>query len=229
MIPNIFETAIVLVSLIVFSFVSLEKKALDKKGVAIAIAVGLLVFLSGNIFDFFLMVVFFVVADASTKYARSFSKKKHEVRTTENIIGNSGAALIVLFLGLQIGFLGAVAAALADTLSSEIGLLSKKKPVLITTFKTVEPGTDGGITSLGCLAALADAAIIAATYYFAVKDSFSGIAIAILLAGFSGSIADSILGALFERKGCLNNTHVNFLGSSTGAIIAFALSKLLGF
>ncbi len=229
MIPSIFETTIVLVSLIVFSVVSLKKKALDKKGVAIAIAVGLLVFLLGNIFDFFLMVVFFVVADASTKYARSFSKKKHEVRTMENIIGNSGAALIALFLGSQIGFFGAVAAALADTLSSEIGLLSKKKPVLITTFKTVEPGTDGGITRLGCLAALAGAAIIAIAYFTVTQNSVFGIAIIILLAGFSGSIADSIIGALFERKGGLNNTHVNFLGSSTGAIIAFALSKLLGF
>lgn len=226
--PVVFETIIVLVSLVVFSFFSIKKKALDVKGVAIGMIVGLIVFLFGNIFDFFIMIVFFVVADTCTRYARSFSKKKHEIRTIENIVGNSGAALMALAFGLQIGFLGAVAAALADTLSSEIGLLSKKKPVLITNFKKVEAGTNGGITALGCLAALAGAAIIAAANFFAMQPVIA-IAVSITIAGFLGSIADSIFGALLERNGLLNNMHVNFLGSSAGAIAAVLLSRLLCF
>ena len=229
MVPTLFEIAVVLVSLVVFSFVSLEKKALDSKGVLLGIAVGLFVFFFGGILDFAMMVVFFVVADSCTKYARKFSKKKHEVRTTENILGNSLAAMIALALGSQIGFFGAVSAALSDTLSSEIGLLSKRKPVLITTFKTVEHGTNGGITALGCFAAIVGAAIIAIAYFFGVQIASAGVMIAIMAAGFFGSLVDSFFGASFEKKGGLNNTQVNFIGSSAGAIAAFFLSKLLGF
>lgn len=220
------EAAVVLAILLFFSFVSLKKKSLDAEGVLIANIVGLIIFLLGNIHDFFLIVVFFAVAEICTRYARGFVKEKHETRTTGNIFGNSGAAVIALLLKSQIGFFGAVAAALADTLSSEIGLLSKKKPVLITTFRQVEPGTNGGITALGCLAALAGALIIAAAHFALFNNIF--LAAAIVVAGFSGSLADSVFGALFERKGGLNNTGVNFFGSSAGALIAFGFS-LLGF
>jgi uncharacterized protein (TIGR00297 family) len=224
---TIVEAGIVFAILVFFSIVSFKKKALDFEGVMIANIVGLAIFLRGNIVDFFSIVIFFVLAELCTRYSRAFQKKKHEIRTTSNILGNSGAAIIALFLGSQIGFFGAIAAALADTLSSEIGLLSKKKPVLITNFKPVKPGTDGGVTLLGCIAAVFGASVIG-IFHFAIFSNIN-LAIALVVAGFFGSIADSIAGALFERKGGLNNAEVNFLGSASGAIIAVLLAKALGF
>lgn len=53
----------------------------------------------------------------------------------------------------------------ADTFSSELGILSKSKPRLLTSwsFRQVPPGTNGGVTLAGTLAGFAGAFIIALT------------------------------------------------------------------
>lgn len=57
------------------------------------------------------------------------------------------------------------AAVSADTFSSELGILSKSKPRLLTSkdFREVPPGTNGGITLMGTLAGFLGAFIIAVT------------------------------------------------------------------
>lgn len=46
------------------------------------------------------------------------------------------------------------ACCLGDTLASELGILSKSPPILITSFKPVPPGTNGGMSVLGTVASL---------------------------------------------------------------------------
>ncbi|MFH1391498.1 MAG: DUF92 domain-containing protein [Candidatus Diapherotrites archaeon] len=214
---------ITILILATFSFFSYRKKLLNTTGIIIADIIGIIAFIRGGFLAFTTLVVFYIIAEAATKIARE-DHKKHEQRTTANIIGNSGAAIIALFLGQGIAFFGAISAALADTVSSEIGMLSKKNPVLITSFKKVEKGTDGGITLLGTIAGIIAAALIGLLFYFTISPNG---ALAIVIAGILGTIIDSLLGATLERKGILNNTQVNFLASSSGAIIAFLLSGII--
>ena len=47
--------------------------------------------------------------------------------------------------------------------------------------------------------------------------------VAIVLAGFLGSLVDSLLGALLERRGWLNNDAVNLLGTATAVGIAWVM------
>lgn len=100
------------------------------------------------------------------------------------------------------------AAVAADTFSSELGILSKSKPRLITApWRVVPPGTNGGVTATGLGAGLLGAFILSATstlflpfcrdWNFAEKTSFT---LALTAAGFSGTLLDSLLGALFQAS-----------------------------
>jgi len=218
------ETAIVLSITLIFSIVSFKKKLLNTTGIIFADVVGGLTFVLGGINSFAAIVLFYVVAESATRITKN--KENHEQRTTRNILGNAGAAILALFLGQVTPFFGAISAALADTVSSEIGMLSANNPRLITSFEKVKKGTDGGITLLGTIAALIAGALIGGFYYFAINASLK-IAILIVGAGFFGSIIDSVLGAIMERKGLLSNTQVNFIASSSGAIIVFLGMALL--
>ncbi|MFH1586260.1 MAG: DUF92 domain-containing protein [Candidatus Diapherotrites archaeon] len=230
--PPVYELSIVVIVLVLFSLISLWRNALDLKGVIAANIVGIAIFIRGGelgLVDFFVLVVMFVVAELSTRYARKKMGSEHGKRTSANVIGNSGGALIAILFGYQIAFFGAISAALADTVSSEFGMLSPKKPKLITTLKRVETGTDGGITRLGLAASFAGALMIGAIYFLAVRDLFP--AIAIVAAGIIGSLVDSLLGAVFERKKLLNNMQVNFLATLAGgisAVLIVAVGSLLG-
>ncbi len=220
-----YEAIFVLIVLLIFSAISFKRRLLDRDGTIIANIMGLAIYLLGGISSFLTVLLFFTVAELATKVGRSAIGSEHERRTIGNIMGNGAPALIALALGSNIAFYGAIAAALSDTLSSEIGLLSKRKPRLITNFKEVEPGTDGGVTVLGFLAGLIGAFFIAAIGAFIYKNIF--IVIIITISGFIGCIIDSILGAAFEIRGILNNTQVNFLGSASGALTAYVLTILL--
>lgn len=225
---NFIETLIIILVLGFFSFISLKKKSFDKKGILIGILIGLItIFLGsltsvGGLTAFLFIVYFFIIGELSTKYGSKKRKQEHETRTTGNILGNSLAAIIALALNFPLGFFAGISAALADTMSSEIGMLSKKKPLLITTLKEVETGTDGGVTVLGCFSALIGAGLIALMHYALYSSVFfAGI---ILLAGLIGTFIDSILGAVFERKGKLSNTWVNFIATAIAVIFAIAIA-----
>ncbi|HEX3662166.1 MAG TPA: DUF92 domain-containing protein [Acidobacteriaceae bacterium] len=117
--------------------------------------------------------------------------------------------------------LAAMAEATADTVSSELGQVLGGQPRLITTFRRVSPGTDGGVTVigtlLGCLAATTVVLIGAIVLALPRTDMFIALAAAI-----AGLFIDSILGAVPERAGWLNNDAVNALSTLAAALIAAA-------
>lgn len=229
---NGFEFIAVFVVMVTFAYFFHKIKSLDFAGMVVAIIFGILAYMfggwpnnAGALYTLGIVVLFFVVGDLSTRLGRTKMAEKHEQRTTENIIGNGGAALLALFFQQPLAFHGAFASALADTMSSEIGMLSKQKPKLITNFQPVTKGTDGGVTMLGMLAAFVGALIIATFYFYFSRKA--EVALIILISGFVGSVVDSLLGATLERKGSLNNMQVNFFACTAGAFIAYAAGELL--
>lgn len=100
-------------------------------------------------------------------------------------------------------FVGALATANADTWATEIGTLSPQSPRLITTGCRVPPGTSGGVTVLGLLAATLGAATLGAAFALArrgapARQAAPSILAASLAGGVAGSLMDSALGATMQ-------------------------------
>jgi uncharacterized protein (TIGR00297 family) len=125
----------------------------------------------------------------------------------DNYVSEVQFAAFVLFAA----FAGALGAATADTWATEIGVLSKRQPRLMTTGKTVLVGTSGGVTwlgtgasALGALALGLVAAAVALTDRSLASSYVVGFrpALIVLLSGMMGgivgSLVDSLLGATVQ-------------------------------
>jgi len=115
---------------------------------------------------------------------------------------------------LIFAFLGHFACCLGDTLASELGILSKSPPLLITTWRPVPPGTNGGVSLIGTSASIAGGAIIGATmaldlwaekgmclvtsWEYNVLNEAGRLVVYGAIAGALGSFVDSLLGATVQ-------------------------------
>lgn len=216
-----------------FAALAFSTGAANRSGAVAGALVSLLLCAGGGFTALAALGAVFVMAWLTTKvgYQRKEqigTAEKVEGRDAFQVLANLGvAALCGILYAFQSKaiFLLAVAASLseaaADTVSSEIGQLSSEKARLITTWKAVPAGTDGGVTVLGTVSGLA-AAIVVSTICIEggmVPWNRAGVPI---LAAFCGTVADSFLGAVFERRRLLNNDLVNFLGTLIAALIALA-------
>ena len=138
-------------------------------------------------------------------------------RGIENVFGNGLAPLLFAFIGNPLPFLGSIATALADSMASEIGVLSPKARSIIT-FKEEVPGTDGAVSLLGTLAAAAGSLAIASLGVLLLQLNLNNFFL-VFIAGFLGCQIDSILGATLERRGYLSKSHVNLLATFSGGLI----------
>ncbi|USW56780.1 hypothetical protein Slin15195_G100990 [Septoria linicola] len=103
---------------------------------------------------------------------------------------------------LPIGIIAQYAAVAADTFSSELGILSKQEPFMITApWKNVPKGTNGGVTvdgfKYGGLGSslLVIVAISALTFAPPHVDVHPQISVILIASGIAGSVIDSVLGA----------------------------------
>ena len=121
-----------------------------------------------------------------------------------------------------------VSVACSDTLASEIGSLDMRTRSILN-LKAVPPGTNGGMSPTGTVAALAGAAIIA-LFSVALSSTAGDQTPALMLftivavIGWLGCQIDSLLGALLENQGYIGKHTVNLLATMSGATLAVLAS-----
>jgi len=203
----------------IIAWLAYRRKTLTQSGVLGAILTGTAIFGFGGLDWGLLLIAFFVSSSLLTRYKEAAKAQVAEQfakggpRDLWQALANGGiAALLAVAYGLTgaahlpllFAFVGAIAEANADTWATELGVLSRKTPRMITTRQAVAPGTSGGVTWDGAGAALAAAALIGGLA--AVLGRLGGMssdkAVMLLpigaLAGMIGSLVDSLLGATWQ-------------------------------
>ena len=210
-----------------------------------------------------LLVAFFMSSTALTLWGHEEKARRTRAvlagqreRTAAQVAANGGAFVALALLARDptspawtFAASGALAAASADTWSTELGILYGGPPRSIVTWGAVAPGRSGGVTALGFAAGLLGAVFIGGLAAALVIPRWPGLAAATIAGGFAGCVVDSLLGATMQmRRWCgrcqewterrihpcgaraapmagvrwLNNDAVNFAATVSGAAVAVA-------
>lgn len=217
---------IFLITCVILGIIVYLSGALDLLGSFFVTIIGIFIVITRGFNWLAILLLFLILGSVFTQFKKDYKKRiglVHEKRTVKNVISNGIIAVLMAVFGNYAGFIGAISTATADTLASEIGVLSS--PVLITNQEHVKPGTNGGISLLGTVAGLLGALIIGVSAFIVnvSPDITHSICIAIIT-GMVGCFADSLLGATLEHEGLLNNEHVNLLATIIGALVGIIIT-----
>ena len=222
-------------------FMAWRARAIDGAGATSAVVIGTAITVGLGLPALALMVTFFVVGTTATrlgyriKAQRGIAQERGGARGWRHAWANGGvAALLALLAGLTsvplrdllvLAYSGAVATAAADTCSSEIGKAFGRRTFLITSLRPVAPGTEGAISLEGTLGGLLGALLVASVGAALGVYSWP-LAVLVTMAGMLGSLAESVIGTVAERRGWLDNNLLNALNTAIGAAFAVLLVDL---
>ena len=215
------------------AFHGFKKKSLDISGCIAAILVGFVSFATSYRYGL-ILILFYYTSSKLTKVKEDVKERlesnymqggqRNYIQVFANSILATIISLIYIYyvgedkhmsfnnhmLGSYLSsmYVGHYACAAADTWASELGILSKANPRLVTTLflRTVPHGTNGGMSILGTVASAMGGAFIGfvywiCSYFLDTSDSPQYPMIIVgLLCGVLGSLIDSILGATLQAS-----------------------------
>jgi uncharacterized protein (TIGR00297 family) len=207
-----------------------KNKSLTNAGLVTAVITGVVHSLPSTSLNIALLCAFFYSGTRFTKVKADIKKgiTVHSIngngssrgggegpRNHVQVLSNSLIASLLAILQLiwpqsnvlAFGVIANYAAMTADTWSSELGILSSRPPVLITTLRPCPKGTNGGVSSLGLYMGLAGGLFIGlvsvVAWQFARTLSLFdqlGLVLGTGLVGLFGTVLDSVLGATLQKS-----------------------------
>ncbi len=214
-----------------------KARTVDMSGVVAGFLVGLTIYLFLDWEGYLLLLSFFVIGSACTKFGYK-TKAAHKIaqeaggrRGARNALANAGVATACALFAAVTGhpvlfglaFAGAFATAASDTASSEIGQVLGRRTFLLTTFRPVPRGTEGAVSLEGTLAGVIASLVIGALGALGGLYPWIGV-VPVVVAAFVGTTFESLVGAALEKRQLLDNEALNFLNTLVGALVAAAFS-----
>ncbi len=220
----------------VLAFVMARLKLVSRSGAIAGFLVGAFLLAVGGWRSYLLLWVFFGLGTAATKLgwaaksARGTAQGEGGRRAARHVFANCAVAVAILFvaawrrpLGSEVlltAFTAAWAAALADTLGTEVGSLAGRNPVSLLAGRRVPPGTVGAVSWQGTVAGAAGALVIAGVGW-AVGMIPLSLVWAVAVGGIAGSLLESLLAELAAGRGFrLDHEFSNALNTFAGAAVA---------
>jgi uncharacterized protein (TIGR00297 family) len=195
------------------SVIARRARSLSTGGAAAAVVVGTAAVAAG--WDWAgLLLAYFVSSSALSRWGRGKKAERTEgmvakagPRDAWQVLSN-GLPFLVAASGLALGLIplriahlvaaGGLAASAADTWATEIGTLFGGIPRSILTGRALSVGESGGISLQGTVATILGACFVAV---LPVISGWGGSTfLPIAAGGAAGSIADSLLGAVLQRR-----------------------------
>ena len=204
--------SLVLASLL--AAVALRGRALTRSGLALAWVLAAVIAFCGGITAFLALSAVFLFTVLAGRLAKtdggSVGERLHAKsgpRDAVQIFCNVFTGALMLLLRALTGmdcFLwaygGAMAASLADSLASELGVMSKAAPRDILTGKVAEKGLSGAVSLLGLAMSFLGAAIVAGICAFLWDEGSVLMFLSMTAAGVLAALADSALGSALQAK-----------------------------
>ena len=226
-------TVLAILVAVLLSYRAIRKKSLTKTGAATAFVVGFLSVVVGA--RGFNLLVFYQLGTTATKFKKDIKAKMDgTIATTGSQARGPSQVLACSVIAVGLGVVHGIycgserpiqftdesflassltcaiiahhATCLADTLASELGILSNVQPVLVTQpWRRVPSGTNGGVTALGFFWSAVGGLIMGLSTI--LLDSLSGMAPLYVvpmiafstICGLVGSFLDSLLGATVQQ------------------------------
>jgi uncharacterized protein (TIGR00297 family) len=239
MIPVYGHWLIVFAVLVPAAALSIRKKKLTVAAGAGAVLVGLSVYAGCGYTGLGMLAAFFVLAVLATAHRKGYkarltvAHRHQERRQLSQVLANGGIPAVLGLLSftfppaepvLNLMLAGAIASATADTLASELGMVYGRNTFNVLSWRREPAGLDGVISIEGTLSGVGGATIIALIY--AASAGLQKQVIVVIVAGAVGNLADSVIGALWERKHYLGNDAVNTLNTLVAALFSLAVYEL---
>jgi len=251
--PDLINAVVVVAACLVLAGLTYVRKILDLQGSVLGFLMGLIIGLFGSLLWLILLLIFLLTAFVATRYKYALKSQlgaaepKGGTRGFASVLANGWVPMVVALLSVEnpwiatfpkdiaaVLYLTAISAAASDTIASELGVLSNKA-YLITTGKPCKPGTNGGVSALGTLAAAAAAgytSLVGWVVLLLFTGQLGGFPLWFIIVpvamGFLGCQIDSVLGATFENRGMLNKDRVNILSIGAATLLALALMTAVG-
>ena len=233
--------AVEIIITVVLSVLSIKMHCLSKDGAIASFFVGILLAFFGSVNAFFIMTLFVIISffatmrDIDKKIAMGLQEGQFGERRWRNVSAVAFPPVLITIINFfypmdetlyVIMFLSAVAVAGADTIASEIGV-KDPNPVMITTLKRCEPGTNGGISKLGTIASIFASLVIAIIGWLSMTESLDILLLIPFIFGIFGNILDSFFGAWFENRGYISKFTNNWSTELISALLAGAVWYLI--